>query len=229
MESKASPRAAGIRLLAFTLLTALSLFLPAGTLRWWNAWVFMGIGVALVGLLTGIVFRKSPELVQERATAASRAKAWDRVLVPMLAGVLPFLSNILAGLDRRLGWSTACDPAQSLAAGVVMLAGMTLTFRAMQANKFFSSHVRIQHDRGHTVVREGPYRFLRHPGYAGTILYNLAAPLLLGSLVALWVGVVIAFLFVVRTILEDRVLLRELPGYREYAARVRYRLVPRLW
>jgi protein-S-isoprenylcysteine O-methyltransferase Ste14 len=229
MATKSPTRTVATRLSGFTLLTALSLFAPAGTLRWWNGWLFMGLGVALVGMLTGIVFRKSPDLVQERMTAAGRAKAWDRVLVPILAVVLPFTSNILAGLDRRFGWTTALDLPHHLAGLLAMLAGMLLTFRAMQANRFFSSHVRIQHDRGHTVVSDGPYRFVRHPGYAGTILYNLGAPVMLGSLVAFSVGIAMAVLFVVRTVFEDRVLRRELPGYPEYAARVHYRLLPLVW
>ena len=229
METKKPILRTGVRLAAFTLLTAVSLFGPAGTLRWWNAWLFMAIGVALAGMLTGLVFRKSPDLVQERTTAASKAKAWDRVLVPLLAGILPFSSNFLAGLDRRFGWTTGLGLPHHLVALLAMLAGMVLTFRAMQANRFFSSHVRIQHDRGHTVVSEGPYRILRHPGYAGAILYNLGAPVLLGSGVALSVGAAMAVLVVVRTVFEDRVLRRELPGYQEYAARVRYRLVPWVW
>jgi protein-S-isoprenylcysteine O-methyltransferase Ste14 len=216
-------------MLAMAAITAACLFLPAGTLAWWNAWVFMGVGIALVALLTGSVFHKAPDLVHERQTAGQRAKVWDRVLVPILVGVLPLSSNIVAGLDKRLGWTTGIEAVLSLLGLGVMLVGMAITFRAMQSNRFFSSHVRIQHDRGHVVVDQGPYRVIRHPGYAGTILYNLGAPILLGSSVAFWIGVAIAVLFVVRTALEDRTLRAELDGYAEYARRVRFRLLPLIW
>jgi protein-S-isoprenylcysteine O-methyltransferase Ste14 len=229
MDAKAVSRRAFGRLLGMIVVTGVCLFLPAGTFAWWNAWVFMVVGIALVAILTGAVFRKSPDLIEERMTAGGRAKSWDRVFVPVAAVVLPFSSNILAGLDKRFGWTTTLAFPHALAALVVMLAGMMLTFRAMQVNRFFSSHVRIQHDRGHVVIADGPYRIIRHPGYAGTILYNLAAPILLGSLVALWIGVAMAVLFVVRTALEDRTLRRELPGYEDYASRVHFRLIPLLW
>jgi protein-S-isoprenylcysteine O-methyltransferase Ste14 len=100
---------------------------------------------------------------------------------------------------------------------------------AMRSNPFFSSHVRIQDDRGQVVVSGGPYRYVRHPGYVGAILYNLGAPILLGSLVALWMGVAFLVVFVLRTVLEDAMLQADLEGYRDYASRVRHRLVPLVW
>jgi protein-S-isoprenylcysteine O-methyltransferase Ste14 len=218
-----------VRLLGMVVVTGASLFLPAGTLDWWNAWVFLQVGIALVALLTGSVFHRSPDLARERQTAGRRAKTWDRALVPILAGVLPLSSNIVAGLDRRLGWTTGIGVMASMLGLGVMQVGIAITFRAMRANRFFSSHVRIQHDRDHVVVADGPYRLIRHPGYAGTILYNLGAPILLGSAVAFWIGVTIAVLFVVRTALEDRTLQAELPGYADYARRVRFRLLPMVW
>jgi protein-S-isoprenylcysteine O-methyltransferase Ste14 len=211
-----------------TVMTAVCLFAPAGTLRWWNAWVFLAIGVVLIATLTGVVFRNSPGLVEERMTAGEKAKGWDRVLVPILAALLPIASNLLAGFDKRFGWtSMPLWPCAIAFAG--MLIGIGITYRAMRSNPFFSSHVRIQSDRGHQVVSSGPYGWIRHPGYTGTIIYNLCAPILLGSLAAFWVGVLMAALFVVRTALEDRTLQKELPGYSAYAGRVRYRLVPYVW
>lgn len=228
MQTGSSTRKAASRLIGFTLTTGACLFVPAGTLRWWNAWAFMAIGLVLVAMLTGIVFRETPGLVEERMTAASKAKGWDKILVPMLVVLLPFSLNILAGLDRRFGWSVVPLPA-CLAALCVMLLGIAITFWAMRSNPFFSSHVRIQSDRGHRVISHGPYARVRHPGYTGTILYNLAAPILLGSFVAFWVGVAMAIVFVLRTVLEDRTLREELEGYREYSRQVRYRLVPYVW
>jgi protein-S-isoprenylcysteine O-methyltransferase Ste14 len=229
MVASVTYRKAVLRVVGFALFTAACLFGSAGTLHWWNGWAFWVSGVAVVATLTGTVFRTSPELVEERMTAAKKAKAWDRVFVPLIAAVLPLLSIILAGLDRRLGWTHSITASASLLALVLALAANALTYWAMAANPFFSSHVRIQSDRGHTVVRHGPYAYVRHPGYTGSILYGLAAPILLGSLVAFWVGVATLILLVVRTSLEDRVLQNELNGYREYAGAVRYRLVPAVW
>jgi protein-S-isoprenylcysteine O-methyltransferase Ste14 len=109
------------------------------------------------------------------------------------------------------------------------MAGMLLVSWAMASNKFFSTTVRIQDDRGQTVTSSGPYRLVRHPGYVGFLVSNLATPLLLGSLWALIPAVVLEALVVVRTALEDRTLQAELGGYRDYARRVRYRLLPGVW
>lgn len=221
-------RKALVRIAGFVLASAVSLFGPAGTLRWWNAWLFLGVAVLLVGSLTGAVFRNTPGLLQERLTARTRSKGWDRFFVPALGG-LPLVLNVVAGLDRSQGWTRGIATWASLAALAPMLAGIALTFRAMRANPFFSSHVRIQQDRGQVVVSAGPYAHVRHPGYAGAILYNLATPLLLGSAVALLPGVAMAALLVARTWLEDRTLRAELAGYRDYAGRVRFRLLPHAW
>jgi protein-S-isoprenylcysteine O-methyltransferase Ste14 len=217
------------RIVAVGLLTAGGLFGSAGTLRWWNAWVFLAVGIAAITALTLTVFRRSPDLVEERRTAAPKAKAWDRILVPLLAVILPYLAIVLAGLDRRFGWTLPIAIPVSLGALAILLAANALTFWAMACNRFFSSHVRIQQDRGHTVVSHGPYAYVRHPGYTGAILYALASPILLGSRVAFWASVASLGLWIVRTALEDRMLQAELAGYREYAAHVRYRLVPLVW
>ena len=204
------------------------LFTTAGTLRWWNGWLFVLAYSALVVSLTGF-FSRSPELVNERMTAGKRAKTWDRWLFALIAAVLPLLGTVLAGLDRRLAWTGQLPVPIVILAFGVMVASSTLTAWAMRVNAFFSSHVRIQDDRGQTVVSAGPYRFVRHPGYTGAIIFNLAGPILLSSLPALFVGIAILLLFVVRTVLEDRMLQAGLTGYREYATKVRFRLVPFVW
>jgi protein-S-isoprenylcysteine O-methyltransferase Ste14 len=229
MNPEATHRKAVQRIVAVCLLSAGGLLGSAGTLRWWNAWVYLTVGVAVITALTVTVFRRSPELLEERMNAAKRAKTWDRVLVPILAVILPFLSIVLAGLDRRFAWTYPITAPVVLGALVVLLAANALTFWAMASNRFFSSHVRIQEDRGHTVISHGPYAYVRHPGYTGAILYALSSPLLLGSLVAFWVSLGSAPLWILRTALEDRTLQNELAGYRAYAAQVRCRLVPLLW
>ncbi|MBC7224324.1 MAG: isoprenylcysteine carboxylmethyltransferase family protein, partial [Anaerolineae bacterium] len=108
-------------------------------------------------------------------------------------------------------------------------AGLGLATWAMASNPFFSAFVRIQRERGHRVVADGPYRYVRHPGYLGAIVFQMAIPLALGSLWALLPSGVAAALYVARTVLEDRTLQEELAGYREYAQKVRHRLLPGLW
>jgi protein-S-isoprenylcysteine O-methyltransferase Ste14 len=178
-----------------------------------------------------LMFRKHPELAAERARGADEqnVKSWDKRLMPIVAIYGPFLMWLVAGLDKRWNGSPALPLGVELGAFVVVIVGYAFSVWALIANKFFSAVVRIQKDRGHAVVTTGPYRLVRHPGYAGGALAYWATPLALGTLWAyLPVGLILIAL-VIRTALEDRTLQNELPGYREYAARVRYRLMPRVW
>ena len=217
------------RLCLITLIVALCLFGTAGTVSWLNGWIFMIAYVLVLITLTGLVFRSSPELVKERMEASHKAKSWDRAIVPVLAIILPLLSVILAGLDHRFGWTDDLGTPAIFTALAVMTAGSALTTWAMRVNRFFSSHVRIQADRGHYVVTGGPYQWIRHPGYTGSIMFNLASPVLLGSFPALGAGIVFVMVMAVRTALEDKTLKNELPGYDEYAVKTRWRLLPFIW
>lgn len=208
------PTAAGTRQFQIRLLSSFVAApppqsLPAGTFAWRNGWLFVAVIAAAVASVSFGIFRASPELARERRTAVKNAKPWDRALVPWITG-LPLVTVVLAGLGRRA-------------------AGSALAYLAMRTNRFFSSYVRIQGDRDHVVVDRGPYAFVRHPGYAGSIAVTLATPILLDSRPGLAVAAVTTLLTVVRTYLEDRTLVRELPGYRTYRERVRYRLLPWVW
>ncbi len=228
-SSKVNQKKAFTRLALITIIIFLCLFGSAGTLSWWNGWLFMASYILVLLTLTGFVLNKNPDLVAERMNAAGKAKPWDRIIVPVLALVLPLLSVVLAGLDHRFAWTAPFRRMVIIIAFTIMIIGNALTFLAMKTNPFFSSHVRIQDDRGHRVISSGPYRFVRHPGYTGSILYNMAVPIFLESFPALWVGIAFSILMVFRTILEDRTLKTELPGYREYADQVRRRLIPFIW
>ncbi len=229
MEAKPDYQKVAKRFIFIFVVTGLVLFGSAGTLSWWNGWAAMGMSAILAVALILLVFRKTPELMEERLSARKRAKTWDKILVPVLGLLLPLLSTLLGGLDKRFGWTDSISAAASLLALLVMIGAGGLTLWAMRVNPFFSSHVRIQEDRSQTVVSGGPYAYIRHPGYTGAILYSLALPILLGSLAALWAGLTILLLFLLRTSLEDRTLRRELKDYREYTQRVRYRLMPFIW
>jgi protein-S-isoprenylcysteine O-methyltransferase Ste14 len=197
-------------------------------LRWSAGWLFLLVMSAAVASVTFVVFPASPDLVQERKTAAKRAKAWDRVLVPIMSG-LPLVGVVVAGLGRRFSWAAPFPAWCGWLAFVLMALGAALTYWGMRCNRFFSSHVRIQTDRGHQVVRCGPYARIRHPGYAGALMVTLSTPVLLNSTPGLVIALVTSAATVLRTILEDRTLRRELPGYNDYASAVRYRLVPYVW
>jgi protein-S-isoprenylcysteine O-methyltransferase Ste14 len=217
-----------IRFLVFFVATATSVFLSAGTLAWRNGWMFMAVISSAAASVTFGVFRASPDLMRERRSAAKMAKPWDRALVPVMSG-LPFVAVIVAGLGKRLGWASPFPEWAAWVAFAAMILGSALTYWGMKANRFFSSYVRIQTDRGHQVVESGPYAYLRHPGYAGAILFTLGTPILLNSIPAFVLAVVTTLATVLRTFLEDRTLRQQLPGYQQYAKTVQYRLLPFVW
>jgi protein-S-isoprenylcysteine O-methyltransferase Ste14 len=204
------------------------LFLGAGSLAWSWAWVFLAIGLVTMLVNGALLLRKRPETVAERARGW-QTRGWDKVVgglcaVAMFAGV-----PLVAGLDQRFGWTGTFPTEWHVAGAFLLVGGYALSLWAMLANAFFSTAIRIQSERGHTVCRSGPYRFVRHPGYVAFSLQSLATPVLLGSVWALLPGVAAGALLVLRTALEDRMLRAELPGYEDFTAEVRYRLVPGIW
>jgi protein-S-isoprenylcysteine O-methyltransferase Ste14 len=204
------------------------LFVASGQLDWVWAWVYLGLSTATVAFFSVVLLPGHSDLVAERAEAGPGTKGWDRLLTLILLPV-GLAMYIAAGLDQRFGWTGDMPLAAHIVAAVFVLLGYALTYWAMLANHFFATTVRIQSERGHTVVDSGPYRFVRHPGYVGILVYSLAALVLLGSLWALIPGALDVVLYVIRTSLEDKTLQAELPGYKEYAARTRYRLIPGLY
>jgi len=210
------------------LIIGLALFLPAGTLRWPGAWAYMAVSVISIAINFVILLRVNPEVIAERAQVRKETKGWDRKVTTV--GLLVTLAMyIVAGLDWRFGWSPAVPLWLWLAGLVLFILGGALSSWAMISNPYFAPTVSIQKDRGHTAVTGGPYRYVRHPGYCGWIISNLAAPLFLAALWAYIPAVVVAAGYVLRTALEDRTLLAELDGYQAYASRVHYRLAPGLW
>jgi len=225
------PWQAVIRFLVTTVLMLGVLFLSAGRLEWWEGWAYTAMTLVVLVLSRSLMLLKNPDMAMERAEAGQRedVKAWDKILLPVTAIYGPLASWIVAGLDERFGWTPELpDYIQIIALCVIFLGSMVGTW-AMTVNRFFSSHVRIQADRGHNVVSTGPYRVVRHPGYAGGILAWIAGPVFFSSYWVAIPSVAVITLNIIRTALEDRTLKEELPGYSEYAERVRYRLVPGIW
>jgi len=213
------------------LFVAATLFIPARTLAWPMGWALVAIYALWVTVTILLVLPKSPGLLAERVARKKDAKTWDTALMGVV-GLLTLAKQIIAGLDFYYGWTREIwevPLALQIAALVIAALAYTISPWAMRVNAYFSKIVRIQEDRGHTVVTGGPYRIVRHPTYLGTILFETVSPIMLGSLWALIPGVLSALLFIVRTALEDRTLREELPGYQAYAERVRYRLLPGVW
>jgi protein-S-isoprenylcysteine O-methyltransferase Ste14 len=217
-----------VRLFIACLLMPATLFACAWDLGWWQAWVYSVLILAVS--IGGRIWAewRHPGLLMERQKfqKAPGVKPWDKVLAPLLAVSLSFPLFIVAGLDHRYGWSPAFPLWPSIVGLIVVAIGYAFSGWALVENRFFSGVVRIQADRGHVVCDSGPYRFVRHPGYAGNILSLPGIVLALGSMWTLIPAAVALVIAVIRTALEDRTLQDELPGYRDYTRRVHYRLIP---
>lgn len=208
----------------------LILFLAAGTVDWIWGWAQLVILAAFLAAHPLLLIPINPELLAEREQGfrAEGVKRWDRWIGILAGGMLvPLL--VVGGLDVRFGWTGSLPLGFHLAGLLFNILGYALFLWAMVSNAFFSEGVRIQEERGHTVATGGPYRYVRHPGYAGAIMAGLATPFLLGTLWGLILAVMSAVLYAVRTGLEDKTLMEELPGYKEFAQQTRHRLVPGLW
>lgn len=217
-----------VRLVVAYTLIPLILFICGGDLGWWQAWLY-----TILILAAGIAGRiwaekRHPGLMSERQSMETmqNAKAWDKVLAPLMALSIGFPMVIVAGLDHRYSWSSGFPLWLIVTGFILILLGYAFASWALAENRFFSTVVRIQTERGHVVCDTGPYRVVRHPGYAGNLIALFGIVLALGSLWALIPAAVASIIAIIRTTLEDKTLQEELPGYRDYAQHVRYRLIP---
>jgi len=220
-----------IRLVVVYLLIPLILFLCGGDLGWWQAWLY-----SMLILTAGIGGRilaeqRHPGITAERQNIENfhNAKAWDKLLAPLMAVSIGFPMVIVAGVDHRCNWSPEFPLWLNVIGFIFITFGYAFATWAIAENRFFSGVVRIQTERGHVVCDSGPYRFIRHPGYAGNILPLFGLVFALGSVWTLIPAAVAVIITLIRTRLEDQTLMEELQGYRDYAQRVRYRLFPGLY
>jgi protein-S-isoprenylcysteine O-methyltransferase Ste14 len=219
----------GIGLGVFALGLAAILFVPAGRLDWWGAWAYIGLLAGGGIVSTPILLRVNPAMVEERFHLRRQVAQRTDVVIGSVMTAFWLLALVEAGLDRRFGWSPGMSPLLQCMGLVIGSAGYAFSMWAMAVNKFFALLVRIQKERGHMVVTSGPYRWVRHPGYAGGILLFISTPLILGSQWA-YIPMGLATLsLVLRTAAEDKSLHEGLDGYREYACKVPYRLLPYVW
>jgi protein-S-isoprenylcysteine O-methyltransferase Ste14 len=205
-----------------------ALFWSAGKLSWWPGWAILGVMAGWDIGMAVVILRFNPALLAERLGPKPGAKTWDTVIMSCL-GLAQLSRYILAGLDQRFGWSGGFPIYIQLAALVICCLGYALVVWATQSNAYFSLIVRLQPDRGQTIITTGPYHFIRHPAYSGAILFEIAASFVLASWWVLLLSVLTVGLIVLRTALEDRTLQAELPGYVEYTHKVQFRLLPGLW
>ena len=197
---------------------------------WWQAWVYAIVSILGFVISRALAARRHPDLLAERARMLRHedAKPWDKTLAP-LVGLGGAMIPLVAGLDALFGWSAGFGLPIEVLALAAILAGYALGSYALIENAYFSGMVRIQTDRGQRVVSSGPYRWVRHPGYAGALLVYWATPLFLNSAWTFVPALFLTIVLIIRTNLEDKTLQAELDGYRDYAQRVRYRLAPGVW
>lgn len=204
-------------------------FLSAGRLDLPRAWFFFGIYFLSLLFNMGIFLRFNPELIIARSeTNWGKMKWWDK-LFAALYFVFLFSMFIVCGLDVGRLHLSSTGIGFLVVGMIIFVVGWVFVVWAMLENKFFETTARVQMEREHRVVSTGPYAIIRHPGYAGMILFYGCAPFILGSLYGLIPAVLLAFAFVFRTYFEDRLLCEELSGYQEYTKKIRYRLVPFIW
>ncbi|HLC09053.1 MAG TPA: isoprenylcysteine carboxylmethyltransferase family protein [Methyloceanibacter sp.] len=211
------------------LVMGLLLFVAAGTADWPSAWIFL-VSQLLISLAGGVwLARKDPELLAERLKPLFQPgqQSWDRlVLVALITLGLSWF--VVMGLDVRFGWSSVPVSVQILGASLLVPMAV-LSYLTFRENRYAAPVVRVQTERGHRVISSGPYAYVRHPMYAGVIFFGLGVPLMLGALSGLIISGLTLVVVGIRAVLEERLLAAELPGYADYAERVRYRLVPLVW
>jgi protein-S-isoprenylcysteine O-methyltransferase Ste14 len=218
-----------VQMLAALVIFGAILFLAAGRLDWLVGWVYLGLNALTQALSAIVLIPQQAEMLSERSQVREGTKSWDRFFTPAIVIVGTLAVLITAGLDERFGWSAPIHTGLWISGLVLAFCSQVFVLWAMASNSFFATTVRIQNDRGHEVVRTGPYGFVRHPGYLGSIIFNLTLPLVLDSGWTLIPALLTIALIVMRTGLEDHTLQDELPGYWEYAMTVRYRLFPGIW
>jgi protein-S-isoprenylcysteine O-methyltransferase Ste14 len=204
------------------------LFISAGRIDYWQGLIYVVIGLVMF-LLSQTVFRLDAELLNERSKPGVGTKQWDKTILG-LSLLTTILMYSTAGLDSgRYHWSPDFHRSMYLLGGILTIVGQLLFLIAQKQNKFFSSTVRIQTERGHTVCETGLYRVVRHPAYLGSIIQSLGFPLLFGSLWSIIPVILSIVLLISRAALEDNTLRNELKGYSEYSHKTRYRIIPFVW
>lgn len=211
-------------LAATMLLVAGLLFIPAGTLDYWQAWAFMGVLFSCISFILVYFLKNDPKLIERRLRFREKEKEQRSII--SLAELILFLGFLVSGLDHRFGWSDV--PSElSIAADALVLIGYCLVILVFRVNSYAARTIEVE--KGQKVVATGPYSVIRHPMYLGNLIMFLAMPIALGSYVGIVPMLSIIPGIVLRIKNEEEVLLRELEGYREYCKKTKYRLIPFVW
>jgi protein-S-isoprenylcysteine O-methyltransferase Ste14 len=220
-------RTVALGLARLQVILMLLIFIPAGTLRFWQGWLFSMVFLASVVFLTFYFLKHDPHLIENRMKGGPGAEQQrSQKIIQSFTGALAALLVIVPGLDHRFHWTSVPAPV-ALVANALVLLGFLIIYRVFSENSFAASIIKVE--AGQRVIATGPYRLVRHPMYAGGALLLLATPLALGSLWGLPIGIAITAAIVVRLLDEERYLSANLSGYDEYREKVRYRLLPRVW
>lgn len=218
----------GLRMIIYLVISTVIIFLIAGDWGWLGGWWYAGLQITNTIFSGILLFADHPELLARRKEVGQGTPKWDKVLAPLMA-YSTLLISIIAALGHRFGQPWERPIWLLIAALLCATVGHIITIRSMRKNAFFEGTVRLQDDQGHQVVTDGPYRWVRHPGYVGLTLYNIAVPVVMASLWG-FVGVGLFLIVLVwRTAKEDQFLRERLPGYADYAKQTRWRLVPGIW
>ena len=203
-------------------------FLAAGSLMNYRGWIYFTIFLALSVITNGYLYSKKPELLYHRSRMKKDAKGWDKWLMPISMFTGFHFQCLIMGIDFRYGWSKISEIFIPIGL-LFFICSFAITTWAMLVNSHFETNVRIQKDRAHKVISDGPYKYVRHPGYIAFILGTFGAPLVVGSLAGIVMALLASLFIIYRTFLEDRTLQSELEGYQLYAKDVRYKLFPKVW
>jgi protein-S-isoprenylcysteine O-methyltransferase Ste14 len=217
----------GLTVAAMVIVFAGFVFANARRLGWTLGWIYVVIVVATLTINLACLLRWNPDLIRRRMRLSKFTKTWDKVWA-VLFGFAMITIYVVAVMEARDRVSSAPGAAWLLGLAI-FVPSWALAIWSMVVNPFFEKAVRIQTDHGHRVIDTGPYAYMRHPGYVGFAGWMLSTPLLLASIWAFIPALISVVLLVIRTALEDRTLHEELPGYAEYASRVRFRLIPGIW
>ena len=212
----------------FVFFFAASLFFSAGHTDWTMGWVFIAIVAASQISIAIILMMRNPELMIERDIRKGK-RDLDRILTGVMTLFGPISICIVAGLNNRYGWLPQISFTYQIIGVALAILGSILPAWAMASNKFFYGVLRIEQENNHSVCSSGAYQYVRHPGYLGAIIFDLATPLILNSVWAFIPAILTICAIVIRTSLEDKALQNGLDGYKNYAQQVRYRLFPAVW
>lgn len=209
------------RLAIFPVAISVLLFIPAGSFLYWQAWIYFGVIFFPMLFVLRYLLKRDPELLERRLRSKEKVK--EQKTIVKLFSLLFLIGFVIPGLDYRFGWSHVSVPIVILA-NVLVFTGYLIFFSVMKANTYASRIIEVEKEQ--TVISSGPYAIVRHPMYAGWLLMIIATPVALGSYWSLLVFMLFTIPLVQRIVNEEKVLLKELPGYEEYCRKIEYRLIP---